>query len=457
MTDEQWIIFDTNAVNLLKPDSLTADIIRKLKESGHHRVAVPWMVLEELSAHQAKYYPAQYQAAVKALGKLAETVPWAVQSTLEPLDLERLLDHWRDAYGKIFEVIDTSGDIARKALAREAMALPPAKRAADHSEGARDAAIWFSILEFMRENPQAHVWLVTNNTTDFGDGTSYPYPMDQDVQGLENRLSRLKDFTQVVSRFTTPVPGDDAVVSARALLESQPVRSGVAQSAEELLSSPGGFAGLSGDSNAVRWRSWLIPPKAELLDVTEVTGHEIEGDVWYTAKAQWLLHGVAVPGESDDLIRNVAAVWETKLLFSTRGEAHAPTLLSSTEPSIPDMADERCAAAVQKFKADLAQASQFPPAEKTDAAPSLDVLGSGASIAKPYLDFWLHSGAVAQAAVLRNAMTQGAGIGLAANAAREAAALRNAMTQGAGIGLAANAAREAAALRNAMTQGAGIG
>ncbi|MFJ6784802.1 hypothetical protein [Streptomyces yangpuensis] len=44
------IIFDTNAVNLLPPTGLKADIIRKLRQSGHYRVAVPWMVLEELAA-----------------------------------------------------------------------------------------------------------------------------------------------------------------------------------------------------------------------------------------------------------------------------------------------------------------------------------------------------------------------------------------------------------------------
>jgi hypothetical protein len=50
-------------------------------------------------------------------------------STLDPRDSERLLDHWRGVYSEIFEVIDTSGDISRTALAREAMALPPTKSA----------------------------------------------------------------------------------------------------------------------------------------------------------------------------------------------------------------------------------------------------------------------------------------------------------------------------------------
>ncbi|MFD9722126.1 hypothetical protein [Streptomyces sp. NPDC059076] len=76
----------------------------------------------------------------------------------------------------------------------------------------------------------------------------------------------------------------------------------------------------------------------ELLDVTDVEGHEIEGDVWYTAKATWLLCGIAedLPGSS---AQNVSCAWETKMLFSARGEEETPTLLTASEPSIPDTND----------------------------------------------------------------------------------------------------------------------
>jgi rRNA-processing protein FCF1 len=49
--EAKLIIFDTNAFNLVSPDSVKADIIHKIRKSGHQRVAVPWMVLEELAAH----------------------------------------------------------------------------------------------------------------------------------------------------------------------------------------------------------------------------------------------------------------------------------------------------------------------------------------------------------------------------------------------------------------------
>ncbi|MGY2747451.1 PIN domain-containing protein [Arthrobacter sp. UYCu723] len=378
------ILFDTNAVNLLPPNGPRADIIRKLRESGHHRIAVPWMVLEEMAAHQAAFYPDRHKSAVTVLQKLREMLPWELESSLEPLDLERLLNHWRDAYREIFEVIDMSGDTARRALAREAMSLPPAKRNKDHSEGARDVAIWFSILEFLKENPEEHVCFVTSNTNDFGDGTAYPYPMDEDVRGLEDRLTHLADFDQVVSQFTKEVSGKEAETAAGDLLRSVPIQSRLAQTAVEILTSPTGFVGMGVTDGVVQWRSWMTPPEAELLGVTDVVGHEIEGDVWYTAKARWLLYGVVTDGNDT---QSIACVWEVKVLFSASEEDQTPTLLTPGEPSMPDMADEGCAEALKRLKgkaADVARRSLANLSAQSSAAGSY--LAQQMAAAMPKLD-----------------------------------------------------------------------
>ncbi|MGW7177881.1 PIN domain-containing protein [Streptomyces xanthophaeus] len=264
---------------------------------------------------------------VNTLAKLREALPWELKSSLEPLDLNRLVAHWRSAYEEIFEVIDISGDAARKALAREAMALPPAKATTDRSEGGRDAAVWFSIREYLEENPDEEVCFVTNNTKDFGDGATYPYPMNEDVRGLEGRLTRLTDFDAVVSKFAKEVSGRDAEAAAEELLRSLSVRDRVSRTAVEVLSSPVGFVGLDTAQASVQWRQWLTSPEAELLSIADVLGHEIEGSVWYTANTRWLLHGVAINGDDED-VRYVSCVWEMKVLFSANGGDEAPTLLT---------------------------------------------------------------------------------------------------------------------------------
>ncbi|MEV0912488.1 hypothetical protein [Streptomyces hokutonensis] len=77
------------------PSVLATRAIRKLRQSKHHKVAVPWMVLEEMAAHQAHLYPVKHQSVLNTLEKLRDILPWELESSLEPLDLERYLDHWR--------------------------------------------------------------------------------------------------------------------------------------------------------------------------------------------------------------------------------------------------------------------------------------------------------------------------------------------------------------------------
>ncbi|WP_329392639.1 PIN domain-containing protein [Streptomyces lydicus] len=372
------IIFDTNAFNLVPPDGVKADIIRKLRKSGHQRVAVPWMVLEELAAHKSRHYPNQYMGVLNSLEKLRRALPWELESMLEPIDVERFLDHWRAAYADVFEVIQTSGDVALKALAREAMALPPAKRSDDddHSEGARDVAIWFSILEFLEDNPDEHVYFVTNNTTDFGDGTVYKYPMDEDVRGLEHRLTRLKDFKEVVATFTTEVSGESAAAAAEELLRSEAMREQVAQTAVEALDSEGGYPGLGASGAEIAWRTWLAAPDVELLSVKHVTGHKIDQHVWYTADVEWLLYGSAVSDDGESAL-SVACVWRMKILFSTDEKEESPTILSGA-PCMPDTADDRCMNVVRSLRQTAERLASRVTGSLTSAQ---DVSASAASAA----------------------------------------------------------------------------
>ncbi|MFC5643281.1 hypothetical protein [Kitasatospora cinereorecta] len=84
---------------------------------------------------------------------------------------------------------------------------------------------------------------MTNNHTDFGDGTTYPYPMDQDLGDLADRLKQLTDFDEVVTAFTETVSSKQARTAAEAYLKSDRVTETIAQTAAELLRSPLGFPG----------------------------------------------------------------------------------------------------------------------------------------------------------------------------------------------------------------------
>ncbi|NEB79008.1 DUF4935 domain-containing protein [Streptomyces sp. SID14478] len=347
--EELLIVFDTNVVNRLSPSSPRADLIHALRSSGHHRVGVPQMVLEEMVAHQAKRYYKAHLAAAEALGALEAETPWTPESVLADFDLERCQEHWRAAYADIFEVIATSGEAAFKGLAREAMALPPAKDSKPVT-GGRDAAIWFSVLEFMDENPDEGVFFVTGNHRDFGDGSAFAYPMNEDLEGKEDRFTLLPDFDSVVQRFTKAVPGEDAAAAAAELLSSDPYLGEISTAAFEL-EAPASFVGIGPSGEPVTWSSWALLPNVELLSVANVTGHEIEGDTWYTAEAQWLLSGVV--HSAADAESCAASVWQIKVLLTTGTDrdGSAPTLLAAQDPALPRAEDEeRCIAVVRRVR-----------------------------------------------------------------------------------------------------------
>ncbi|WP_406465823.1 hypothetical protein OH768_00515 [Streptomyces sp. NBC_01622] len=61
------IIFDSNALFGLSSDAPKFDLLRALKRSGRHKVAIPWMVREELVAQKVIRQAEAHQEAVSAI------------------------------------------------------------------------------------------------------------------------------------------------------------------------------------------------------------------------------------------------------------------------------------------------------------------------------------------------------------------------------------------------------
>jgi hypothetical protein len=75
--------------------------------------------------------------------------------------------------------------------------------------GGRDAAIWFTAVEYARAHPEEKVYFVSRNTKDFGDGTAYPYPVKGDLDGIADRFVHLTSLDQVVKEFAKPIDVDE--------------------------------------------------------------------------------------------------------------------------------------------------------------------------------------------------------------------------------------------------------
>jgi hypothetical protein len=173
-------------------------------------VSIPWIVQEELVAQRVLRHAEAHSAAVSATRDLNRVAPWLHELGPKPFNRSEASDYWRQAYERLFEIVETSGEVARQALLREANCEKPAKGAdAKDKGGARDAAIWLSVVEYLKSNPDEKVYFVTANMRDFGNGSEFGAPMAEDIKGLEDRLAFLTSFGSVVSAFSTPLDIDE--------------------------------------------------------------------------------------------------------------------------------------------------------------------------------------------------------------------------------------------------------
>ncbi|MFI1683898.1 PIN domain-containing protein [Streptomyces sp. NPDC020794] len=347
------IILDTCILRGCGLGSSSADLLRTIRGSGIQRVAVPWVVMEELAAQHAVKYEKQYESAAAVLESLRKLTPWSGVPELGECDLDRVREHWRREYGSIVDVIPTSEEALREAAFREANGLAPSKIASSGSKsvktGYRDVAIWMSAIEYGRQHPQETVYFVSSNTEDFGDGTSYRHPMSNDVVGLGSRFVHLTSLDQVVSRFTHPAEVDDQRVQA-ALARSTSLIAKAAFEDDDMAKSlrSGGFECilarrhlLSAEELAGRALAWVRPPDGvEVGTLRDVNVYRIGNREWFIATVRWHLAGPAVlePGEdfvrwrSHDETATIGCSWETRVLCTLDEEDSRLVVLRSSAP-----------------------------------------------------------------------------------------------------------------------------
>jgi hypothetical protein len=70
LAEETCVIIFPNALFGLSPDAPRFDLLRALKRSGRHKVAIPWMVLEGLVAQKVIRQAEAHQEAVSAIRAL---------------------------------------------------------------------------------------------------------------------------------------------------------------------------------------------------------------------------------------------------------------------------------------------------------------------------------------------------------------------------------------------------
>ncbi|WP_424886521.1 PIN domain-containing protein [Streptomyces sp. SAI-126] len=335
------IVLDTCVLRSCGLESSSAEVLRAIRTAGVEGVSVPWMVMEELSAQYAVKYRKQHEAATQALQSLAAVTPWGLPARLPDLDLERVREHWRKQWSSVVDVVPTSGEALRQAAFREANALPPC-RDDGKKTGARDAAIWLSAIEYAQAHEDETVYFVSENTRDFGDGTSYAGAMADDVASLGDRFVHLTGLSEIIDRFTEPAETDPEVI--RQQLSSPEAVQTIKQAAGRLGGASGmdidilealqlpGFRCTTGSSltaveQAVALR-WAVPEvSAQIDEITAAESYRVGEQVWCVATVRWLIGGLAL---LEGRVAKAACAWETRLLFAPRGDEPRVTVLRSS-------------------------------------------------------------------------------------------------------------------------------
>ncbi|MEU9033770.1 PIN domain-containing protein [Streptomyces sp. NPDC048352] len=328
------IILDAN---ILKSTSLrgpAADVLRAIRAVGVERVAAPWIAVEELAAQQALAYRDKHDSAMAAVDQLRKATPWAHIAHPKRWSAEHVRKHWRERYSSITDVIETSPEAYQQAMFRETNLIAPCKtvNSGKNKTGARDAAIWLTAVEYARAHPDEVVYFVSNNTEDFGDGTSFPEPMDSDIHGMEHRFFLFTSLDGVLTKFATEL--DARVADVQALLDTEDVRTTVLQAAKTAATRYHLVRGSrltteSGLPRLVPYGSPSWKPTAVALDrVLRVSGREVGGHHWFTASVRWLLAESHLAYVDEP----VAYAWETRILLSPTADK-ALTVLDSKPPA----------------------------------------------------------------------------------------------------------------------------
>ncbi|WP_199577551.1 PIN domain-containing protein [Streptomyces sp. CRB46] len=329
------IILDTSILRSISPESSSADLLHAIKAICGQPITMPWVVMEELAAQQAIKYQELHERAVQAVEALQHGTPWKMAVEVGGCDTERVRDHWRHRWDSLIGVIPTSDEALRQAIYREANRLPPCKESKGQKTGSRDAAIWLSAVEYAEEHPDETVFFVSANTKDFGDGTSYPYPMNKDIAdaGVSDRFILMTSLDEVASHFTEPAEVDEGLVAE--ILGSAAVLQDMAETAEVVFPAPFDptfqCAIPVSDGNTVieQARNWQTV-EADLGSADDIRAYRIGKQEWCTASVEWHFTGF-VQSEWFGLTWG-AVTWKTAVLFNLDPQNPSLTVLREAPP-----------------------------------------------------------------------------------------------------------------------------
>lgn len=192
------IVLDTNQLqSAVFPHGAVMNMLTKIAELNDRTLAIPHMVAVEDIAHHQHTIEVALKSARKAADTLDQALGSELMMGLRQLSGSVAAQKRREALKAVFQILPTPPGAAEEALRREANRQPPAEQTwvdndgkSVKARGARDVAIWLSILEAARST-DGEVWFVSQDA-DFGRENFHPTLREEAERRLGNAHTRLR-------------------------------------------------------------------------------------------------------------------------------------------------------------------------------------------------------------------------------------------------------------------------
>lgn len=181
-------------------------------------ILVPWLVAEEAGAHYRRSLEKAVTRLESAVGDVNRMFDELEDVDFDPIpDIDRQVASWQERLDAMAKTIPPLAEDAVEALRREVWGVAPARRTQKKGEGARDAAIWLSIVRDHAARGESGHFITED--TDFtlrppmaddiaGD---HPFQLHTSVAGFLSVLGDAVDAEVAVADLLAAVPSVRAV------------------------------------------------------------------------------------------------------------------------------------------------------------------------------------------------------------------------------------------------------
>ena len=315
------IVLDTNQLERHSLDSSFMAILKVLARLTGNRLALSEVTYNEHCAHYENQLRHAYGQAEKSRNELAGLVKATgsreIFTRMSSADIaERTMKYGSDYQSKVldtFDLIPLDGESAVEALRREAWRIPPASTSFDvQGTGARDAAIWLSLIKESIRQPE-RIFFISSDKRAFK-----AVNLTSDLDMSNAAITVLEDIGELLGMLAD---GVDVAVDVPMISESDTAKEKVLR-----------YLGSTWiPSDAVRI-AIQIPPRSgcrysdhsftgiEFVDARDIHGHVIGNEKWVTGVIRWnVTYSVKVEwhGRGDELRGIPDELWDVTFQTST--------------------------------------------------------------------------------------------------------------------------------------------